>query len=92
MKERVELTTRFCKKSYYGDYDNLWFKRPFFFEKSTTKAMKIYCRVLKYLFQAAEDKKSFKSYDEYEQKMLNSKPFTLVLKWKKTLERYYGKI
>lgn len=54
--------------------------------------MKIYCRVLKYLFQAAEDKKSFKSYDEYEQKMLNLKPFTLVLKWKKTLERYYGKI
>lgn len=31
MKDRVEIPGRFSKKSYYSDYDNLWFKFPFFF-------------------------------------------------------------
>lgn len=49
MKDRVEITGRFSKKSYYSDYDNLWFKFPFFFEKNST-GLTIYKRMLRFLF------------------------------------------
>lgn len=66
MKERVEIVTRLCKKSYhFNEYDNLWFKRPFFFEKSTTKGVHIYTRILRYLFPVYSNKKEFKSYQDY---------------------------
>lgn len=51
IKEKIEVVTRLAKKSYYSsDYENLWFKRPFFFEKSTTKVQHIYFKILKYLY------------------------------------------
>lgn len=62
MKDRVEITGRFSKKSYYNDYDNLWFKFPFFFEKKTT-GLDIYKRMLRFLFnEAYNDNKAKKMF------------------------------
>ena len=70
MKDRVEITGRFSKKSYYNDYDNLWFKFPFYFDKNAS-GLDIYKRMLKFLYSEAfsdnKSKKMFggKSYEEY---------------------------
>lgn len=65
--------TKFSKKTYYGDeFDALWFKRPFFFEKKNLKGIDIYKRILKYLYHDTYDSSkkrsrlmSGKSYEEY---------------------------
>lgn len=56
IKDRLTIVTRMCKKTYYGDdYDNLWFKRPFFFEKKEVTGLKITKRILKYLYEDVWD-------------------------------------
>ena len=97
MKNRVELTSRFSKKSYYNDYDNLWFKFPFFFERDAT-GLTIYKRLLKFLFNEAyndnKNKKYFggKSYEDYEANMLKERPFQLALRFGKKLDRFYTRL
>lgn len=100
IKDRVSLVTRFCKKTYYGDdYDNLWFKRPFFFEKSEVTGIKLFIRFLQYLYPDIYDgsvnrpvlKKS-QSYEDYEKHMLKERPFTLVLKHGRKIERFYHRV
>ena len=100
MTERVELTGRFSKKGYYSsEYDNMWFKFPFFFEKEQANGLTIYIRVLKLLYnQAYNDSKpraklfGGKSYEYYEEVMLKKRPFTLYLRHSRKLERSYGKL
>ncbi|MCB0370988.1 MAG: hypothetical protein KDD45_16595 [Bdellovibrionales bacterium] len=97
MKNRVEITGRFSKKSYYNDYDNLWFKFPFFFEKDAT-GLTIYKRMLRFLFNEAynenKNKKMFggKTYEEYEAAMLAARPFQLFLRYGKKLDRFYNRL
>lgn len=97
MKDRVEIPTRFSKKSYYSDYDNLWFKFPFFFERTTT-GLGIYKRMLRFLYNEAyndnKSKKMFggKTYDEYESAMLTTRPFQLYLRYGKKLDRFYNRL
>ena len=77
-----------CKKLYYGDeYDPLWFKRPFFFNKNNLKGLHLYKRILKYLYHDTYDSSqkrskysSGKTLEEYLQEMLKYRPFKLVLK------------
>ena len=62
MKNRVEITGRFSKKSYYNDYDNIWFKFPFYFDKEAT-GLDIYKRMLRFLFnEGYNDNKSKKMF------------------------------
>ena len=90
--------TKLCKKTYYGeDYDNLWFKRPFFFEKSGVTGLKITKRILEYLYYDVWDysqkrSKNGKSYEEYLADMMKNRPFTIVLKHKKVIERFYHRV
>lgn len=97
MKNRVEIPGRFSKKSYYSDYDNLWFKFPFYFERDAT-GLTIYKRMLRFLFNEAyndnKNKKMFggKSYEEYEAQMLSSRPFQLCLRYGKKLDRFYSRL
>lgn len=55
-------------------------------------------RILQYLYSDVYDKSknrsmiSGKSYEEYEQKMLKDRPFKVVLKYKKTIERFYHRV
>ena len=71
MKDRIPLVTRLCKKTYYdNDYDNLWFKRPFFFQKEGLTGIKIFGRIIEYLYadiwdQSKKRSKNGKSYEEY---------------------------
>lgn len=96
-KNRVEIPGRFSKKSYYSDYDNLWFKFPFYFERNAT-GLTIYKRMLKFLFNEAyndnKSKKMFggKSYEEYEAAMLTSRPFQIYLRYGKKLDRFYSRL
>ena len=98
IKNRVTFVVRMCKKTYYGDdYDNLWFKRPFFFEKNGLTGLKITKRILEYLYYDVWDEskkrcKSGKSFEDYMAAKLKNRPFTLVLKYKKTIERFYHKV
>ena len=97
MKDRVEIPGRFSKKSYYSDYDNLWFKFPFFFERDAT-GLAIYKRILRFLFNEAYNenkaKKMFggKSFEEYETAMLTSRPFQIFLRYGKKLDRFYNRL
>lgn len=97
MKNRVQIPGRFSKKSYYSDYDNLWFKFPFYFQREAT-GLTIYKRMLKFLFNEAynenKNKKMFggKSYEEYETQMLNSRPFQIYLRYGKKLDRFYSRL
>ena len=96
-ENRIQLTIRMCKKTYYGDdYDTIWFKRPFFFSGKDLKGIDIYKRILKYLYNDTYDNSkkrsrimSGKSLEEYMKIMLNDKPFELVFKYKKSVEHYY---
>ena len=100
MKDRVELTGRFSKKGYYSsEYDNMWFKFPFFFERNEASGLSIYIRMLKFLYnQAYNDSKARaklfggKSYEQYEEVMLRKRPFTLHLRHGRKPERSYGKL
>jgi len=49
LKHPVEIPVRFAEKTTY-DYDNLWFKFPFFFEKGQIQGIDIYISVLKFLY------------------------------------------
>lgn len=97
MKDRVEITGRFSKKSYYNDYDNLWFKFPFYFDKNAS-GLDIYKRMLRFLYSEAfndnKSKKMFggKSYEEYENMMLTARPFQLHLRYGKRLDRFYNRL
>ena len=97
MKDRVEIPGRFSKKSYYNDYDNLWFKFPFYFSKQYT-GLDIYKRLLKFLFNEGYNdnkyKKMFggKSFEDYESLMLSSRPFQLYLRYGKKLDRFYTRL
>ena len=97
MKNRIEIPGRFSKKSYYNDYDNLWFKYPFYFTKEST-GLDIYKRMLKFLYGEAyndnKSKKMFggKSYEEYESAMLSSRPFQVYLRYGKKLDRFYTRL
>ena len=96
-ENRIQLTVRMCKKTYYGDdYDTIWFKRPFFFSGKNLKGIDIYKRILKYLYNDTYDNSKKRSrimggktLEEYMKIMLNEKPFELVFKYKKSVEHYY---
>lgn len=51
------------------DFNNLWFKFPFLFDKNSIKGIDIYTKILKFLYGKAyiynEDSKELKTYDEY---------------------------
>jgi len=54
MSNRVEITGRFSKKSYYyNDYDGVWYKFPFFFERNSTNGLTIFKRMLRFLYNEA---------------------------------------
>ena len=97
MKDRVELAGRFSKKSYYSDYDNLWFKFPFYFKRDAT-GLDIYKRMLRFLYSEAyndnKSKKMFggKSYDDYENQMLAARPFQVHIRYGKKLDRFYNRL
>lgn len=61
----IEIPVRFVKKSSY-DFDNLWFKFPFIFDKDSIKGIDIYLKILKFLYGKAyifnEDSKEPKTY------------------------------
>ena len=51
MKERIEIVVKFCLNTQVGDfYSSLWIKRPFYFSRSNLTGLKIYRRILKYLY------------------------------------------
>lgn len=93
----MDFVVRMCKKTYYGDdYDPLWFKRPFFFEKKNLKGGDIYRRILKYLYHDTYDNSkkrarmmSGKSLEEYMTLMMKERPFKLIFKSKKVVEHHY---
>lgn len=66
----VQIPVRFAKKATY-DYDNLWFKFPFFFEKGQITGIKIYIKILRFLYGQAytynnKQTKGNKSYEDFE--------------------------
>lgn len=97
LKNRIEIPGRFSKKSFYSEYDNMWFKFPFYFTKETT-GLDIYKKMLRFLFNEAyndnKHKKMFggKSYEEYESTMLSTRPFQIYLRYGKKLDRFYTRL
>lgn len=89
------MPIRFAKKSSY-DFDNLWFKFPFLFEKKSIKGIDIYVRMLKFLYGKAyiynEDSNDPTPYTEYEKLMLEKRPFKIFLKYNKKIERTYHRL
>ena len=93
MKDRVEITGIFSRKSDTDSYDNLWFKFPFYFDKNAS-GLDIYKRMLRFLYRSAfNDNKGKKmlevnSYGEYENTMLAVRPFQLLIRLGKRLDRF----
>jgi hypothetical protein len=89
----VELTVRLAKKAYYhsGEFENLWFKFPLRFEK-TTKGLAIYKRVLQFLYPTTFLKRSSTDYESYEALMLQKRPFRLFLRHQRKVDRHYSRI
>ena len=102
MMDRVAIPVQFTKESKFGKgYEGLWFKRPFFFDFYDTTGLIIVQKVLRYLYNEAYNKSSRRrqgvgiwsvSFDEYYEKMMDARPFNLILKKKKVIERYYQKV
>lgn len=96
MKNRVEITGRFSRKSDNNSYHNLWFKFPFYFDKNAS-GLDIYKRMLRFLYRSAFNdnncKKMLKvnSYEEYENAMLAVRPFQLLIRFGKRLDRFKNK-
>ena len=88
IKDRIALTVRMSKKGFYADeHETIWFKRPYFFSKSTLKGIDIIRKILKYLYNDTYDysekrSKMFsgKSEEKYMELMLKDRPFKLFLK------------
>ena len=49
LKNPLELPIRFSKKNYY-DYENLWYKMPFFVEKKGSTGLTLIKKALKFLY------------------------------------------
>jgi hypothetical protein len=54
LKNPLELPIRFSKKNYY-DYENLWYKMPFFVEKKGSTGLTLIKKALKFLYGEAYD-------------------------------------
>jgi ubiquitin carboxyl-terminal hydrolase 4/11 len=90
--DRVELPSRLAKKAYYhsSEFENIWFKFPLFFERNSTTGRDIYRRVLAFLFPTAYSKKG--DFQAYEELMLQKRPFSLVLKYNRKVDRHYSRL
>ena len=87
------------KSSYYNTFENVWFKFPIILEKSKVNGLAIYKRILRFLYNEAYDNSSKrttffggKSFEDYENVMLENRPFQLVLRYGRKIERYYHRL
>lgn len=95
MNDRIDMTIRYSKKPYYsgGEYENLWFKFPIFLERSGTKGLDIYIKLLKFIYPTAFARKAkCPDYASFEALMLEKRPFKLVLRSGRKIDKGYSRL
>lgn len=93
MVDPLHLTVRFAKKAHFhtSEYENAWFKFPLMAERAAT-GLSLTQRILQLLYRSAYTRRNSTDYPAFEAMMLQKRPFQLVLRYQRKVDKHYSRL